>query len=88
MTIQFPFHLSTWQVHEACLSAPEGFLSIVCIDHGLNSNFHDWDVGIGHFPFVFLTMKNIAMVANWLEVALASISVESISIAESYGKLI
>lgn len=43
---------------------------------------------IGYFPFVFLTMENIATVANWLEVALASISVESISIAESYGKLI
>lgn len=42
----------------------------------------------GYFPSVFLTMKNIGMEANWLEVALASISVESISIAESYGKLI
>ena len=42
----------------------------------------------GYFPSVFLTMKNIAMEANWLEVALVSISVESIFIAESYGKLI
>lgn len=42
----------------------------------------------GYFLSVFLTMKNIAMEANWLKVAWASISVESISIAESYGKLI